>query len=714
MSNHPFPVAAAPALPLLEDFDTVAESLFPELSTAPWPPPAHQLASPVPETLWAETAAIAEPLSHRPWLDNLGTALPAPVSGANTGTETGAIVDPLFNDTTIEQVWSATQQTLAAFWQTSDRQDALALAFGAEKATPATASLVQQLIAGDIVPKLQVLPQAELQAQGAYAAASNTIFLAKELFGQPEQLLRVVLEEIGHFLDDHSGPVDAPGDEGDLFAAQVLGEDLTAAAIAAIKAEDDSGTLLVEGQFLAIEKADSGPGTFTVDPAGTVAAEFLADSGAYTGQLAIFSLTGMEALAPGSSAFIQEAARRALSSSTEGYVIINDIAEAASLNGELGEKNRNAGTPAGIKTFAFEPGTHIAVMLVPNGSVQAVFDNPAADGTLRPLFSLPTANPGSRVHLGEIRPGVFAMEDQRFDGGSDADFNDVIFRLQGATGQIESITNLVGNQQIWVNTPLGQQLFLISDEALGDPTAQPVFVASDNPVLPPVDAANLQVSIPASGVPQFNANNTEAEIAASGAARITIGTQTIYIGTNQVSGNNQNPIVASFDSANPANNWIRTDYEVTGADGRGVGLAWDGTSLYGVFTVDGTQGSAAEDFRRAAADAQQAWLRSYGQGGGPKVSVLARIDATTGELLDAAYLSAVLGNGNSNTLTIEDINVNATGHLVISAQSFFRPRRPDGTALTETATAGSSPFAYTVEITPDLKQVKSTSAVGFV
>ena len=94
--------------------------------------------------------------------------------------------------------------------------------------------------------------------------------------------------------------------------------------------------------------------------------------------------------------------------------------------------------------------------------------------------------------------------------------------------------------------------------------------------------------------------------------------------------------------------------------------------------------------------------------------MLARIDATTGELLDAAYLSAVLGNGNSNTLTVEDINVNATGHLVISAQSFFRPRRPDGTALTETATAGSSPFAYTVEITPDLKRVKSTSAVGFV
>ncbi|MEM9769836.1 MAG: hypothetical protein AAF892_18385, partial [Cyanobacteria bacterium P01_D01_bin.71] len=87
---------------------------------------------------------------------------------------------------------------------------------------------------------------------------------------------------------------------------------------------------------------------------------------------------------------------------------------------------------------------------------------------------------------------------------------------------------------------------------------------------------------------------------------------------------------------------------------------------------------------------------------------------TNGELLDAAYLSAVLSNGNSNTLRIQDINVNTAGQLVVSAQSFFRPRRPDGSALTETPAAGSSPFAYTIEITPDLKRVINTSAPGFV
>jgi hypothetical protein len=85
---------------------------------------------------------------------------------------------------------------------------------------------------------------------------------------------------------------------------------------------------------------------------------------------------------------------------------------------------------------------------------------------------------------------------------------------------------------------------------------------------------------------KFSASDPEATIAATGTARIQLGTQTIYIGTQQVSVDNQNPVIASFDSSNPANNWVRTDYEITGADGRGYGLFWSGTQLYGVFSVD--------------------------------------------------------------------------------------------------------------------------------
>lgn len=211
---------------------------------------------------------------------------------------------------------------------------------------------------------------------------------------------------------------------------------------------------------------------------------------------------------------------------------------------------------------------------------------------------------------------------------------------------------------------------------------------------------------------KFSGSDGEAAIASSGAAKVTIGSQTIYIGSQQVSSINQNPIIASFDSKNPSNNWVKTNYETTGADGRGYGLFWDGNSLYGVFSVDGTQGSSSQDFRRASSDATQQWLRSYGQGGGSKVAVLARIDPKTGNMVDAAYLSAVLSSGKSNSLAVTGISTNSKGNLVVKAQSYFSPRRPDGKAMTQTGSVGS-PFDYTVEITRDLKTVVNTSANGW-
>lgn len=218
------------------------------------------------------------------------------------------------------------------------------------------------------------------------------------------------------------------------------------------------------------------------------------------------------------------------------------------------------------------------------------------------------------------------------------------------------------------------------------------------------------VSIQATTI-KFSASDPEATIAATGAARLQLGTQTLYIGTQQVTSINQNPVIVSFDSRNPSNHWARTDYEVTGTDGRGYGLFWSGTQLYGVFSVDGTQGTPDQDFRRVSSGATQSWLRSYGTGGGAKVAVLAKLNLATGEMTDAVYLSAI-NSGKSNSLAINGLTTNAAGNLVVSADSYFAPRRPDGKPMTQTGTGGS-PFDYTLEITPDLKTVISTSAVGW-
>jgi hypothetical protein len=81
-------------------------------------------------------------------------------------------------------------------------------------------------------------------------------------------------------------------------------------------------------------------------------------------------------------------------------------------------------------------------------------------------------------------------------------------------------------------------------------------------------------------------------------------------------------------------------------------------------------------------------------------------------MTDAVYLSAILSSGNSNSLSITNLSVNSAGNVVVKAQSYFAPRNPDGSAMTQVSTTGS-PFDYTLVITPDLKTVVSTSAVGW-
>ena len=251
-----------------------------------------------------------------------------------------------------------------------------------------------------------------------------------------------------------------------------------------------------------------------------------------------------------------------------------------------------------------------------------------------------------------------------------------------------SITNAIGAD---LGTEDSTVLTITDDDTASLPPAQPAAINST--------------------VVKFTPSDDEATIAGKGGQKITLGTQTLYIGTWQKTGINQDPIIASFDSANPDNNWVKTDYEMTGADGRGYGLFWDGTNLYATFSTDGTQGTASEDWRRASGDATQSWLRSYGAGGGAKIAVLGRIDLAMGNLLDAAYISARLSNGNTNSLEITDIE-NVDGNLKVTANSWFSPRNTDGSAMTQEGTGGS-PHAYTLLLSGDLKTAIGATATGW-
>ncbi|MFH7243584.1 MAG: DUF4114 domain-containing protein [Spirulina sp.] len=615
---------------------------------------------------------------------------------------------------------------LAQFRQTDTWATDLTLAFGDEWEVGHAEHWLDSLLQASAWPTITLLPLADLKAYGAYAPDLDRLFLAQEVVDSPalhSLAVDVLLEEVGHWLDHRLNPTDSPGDEGERFSALVQQRVLPPSEIAPIQAENDWATLVWQGQTWAVEQS-AAPGIFTVGASGQVNVEFLFDSGAYQGEVGIFSLTGLETLAPGSPEFIAAAVQRALSNSSQGRVVISTAGEGASLSGELGERNYNAGTSLGPKSFAFQPNDTLALILVPNGTFQAVASNPAVEGNLRPLFSLAAANPLGRDHYGAMTTNanglVLGLEDLRFDGNSDADFNDVILKIEGITGQLPALDSLVQSRQTWLTSPLGRDLFSItpinpvdpSDPGTPDPPGTPL-----PPVAPLPPTPGLTVAIN-SEVVKFSPGVTEAQLIASGAARISLGSQTLYIGTDQVSAINQNPILASFDAVNPANNWIRADYEATGADGRGNGLAVTPSGeVYAFFSVDGTQGTPDQDFRRASTAAEQAWLRSYGQGGGPKVSVIGKIDPATGSLVAAAYLSAILSNGNSNSLTITGLAVQPNGNLRISAQSFFAPRQPNGQAMildSDPTTPDTSPFPYFIEITPDLRRVVSTAAVGWI
>ncbi|MCT7952729.1 S8 family serine peptidase [Ancylothrix sp. C2] len=105
------------------------------------------------------------------------------------------------------------------------------------------------------------------------------------------------------------------------------------------------------------------------------------------GELAIFSLEGMDKFKAGSVEFIAEAARRAASNSHLGYVVISEATEEHNLSASAGEKtNSKSGKGKKIRTYCMPAGSQFGVMLVPNGTVGEVLANSEIESGKRPLF----------------------------------------------------------------------------------------------------------------------------------------------------------------------------------------------------------------------------------------------------------------------------------------------------------------------------------------
>ena len=150
----------------------------------------------------------------------------------------------------LQQGLSLATQRLQNFAQSPDFSSKFKIAFGDNADLT---ELQTAWAAGDFstLPKIEVRPAADINgANGAYAAAFDTVYVSQEFLSQNaddlEKIASVLIEEIGHGVDAQVNPEDIPGDEGAILAALVRGETLSSEDLALFRAEDDTTTVTLE------------------------------------------------------------------------------------------------------------------------------------------------------------------------------------------------------------------------------------------------------------------------------------------------------------------------------------------------------------------------------------------------------------------------------------------------------------------------------------
>ncbi|WP_208721230.1 hypothetical protein [Corallococcus aberystwythensis] len=112
----------------------------------------------------------------------------------------------------------------------------------------------QQALKGDFgwLPPVRTVSAETLNgANGAYDAESGTVLLNESL--DPSLAASTYVEEAGHHLDTKLNTEDTRGDEGELFRRILSGEKLSPTQVSDIRAENDKGTIVVDGQAKEVE-----------------------------------------------------------------------------------------------------------------------------------------------------------------------------------------------------------------------------------------------------------------------------------------------------------------------------------------------------------------------------------------------------------------------------------------------------------------------------
>jgi VCBS repeat-containing protein len=153
------------------------------------------------------------------------------------------------------------ENNLKDFATTPDASAKMQQAFGYRYAVTEALGLLEDWARVDFssLPKIEIRSKAEINgANGAFASATNTIYLSQEFLNQNannlEAVASLLLEEIGHAIDEWLNESDSFGDEGAIFSAFVRGEILTPQQLASLRTEDDTATVILDGQVVQIEQ----------------------------------------------------------------------------------------------------------------------------------------------------------------------------------------------------------------------------------------------------------------------------------------------------------------------------------------------------------------------------------------------------------------------------------------------------------------------------
>ncbi|MEM6530554.1 MAG: dockerin type I domain-containing protein [Chloroflexota bacterium] len=206
-----------------------------------------------------------------------------------------------------------------------------------------------------------------------------------------------------------------------------------------------------------------------------------------------------------------------------------------------------------------------------------------------------------------------------------------------------------------------------------------------------------QAAIGSTSGAQFSCSSSRTSVENSGAASTTSGVLTLFIGYRQVSSNNQNPIMAAFNGNTQA--WCRTDYDTSPADSRGYGLVSVNGNVYATFTADGGNVTLTNFTGNG-------WINSYGSGGGPRVSVVLRINPANGAPTGGTFIIARLNNGNTNSATVEAITASGS-NVAISGVSAFGPLDPGRNRRQD---CSANEFTYV--LSADLSTIVSATCPG--